>query len=57
MRKFATIQDLETSPGTYTPISKDVEERFYAYMENVERLSVEKELHAQMSASKIFLSK
>ena len=57
MRKFATIQDLETSPGIYTPISKDVEERFYAYMEKVERLSVEKELHAQMSASKIFLSK
>lgn len=57
MRRFATIQDLETKPGEYTSLSPDVESHFYEYMEDVERHAVESELHAQMSASKIFLSK
>lgn len=57
MRRFATIQDLETNPGEYTSLSPDVESHFYEYMEDVERHAVESELHAQMSASKIFLSK
>ena len=57
MRKFTIIQDLETTPGEYESLSPEVESHFYEYMEDIERHAVESELHAQMSASKIFLSK
>ena len=57
MRKFATISDLMENPDSCTPISQEVETSFYSFMEDVERRSVEEEQNAQVSASKMFLSK
>lgn len=56
MRKFATISDLMDNPDNYTPISQEVEISLYSFMEDVERRSIEEEQHAQVSASKVFLS-
>ena len=56
MRKFATITDLMDNPDNYTPISQEVEISLYSFMEDVERRSIEEEQHAQVSASKVFLS-